>query len=63
MKDTWVHYEICMEDEHGLDPLGLHYSDRAEAEAELQAYRTNPDYRTAFIVTVVATRCGSSRDS
>jgi len=62
MNLTWVHYEICMEDEHGLFYFGPHYLDRAEAETKLQTYRTSPDYRTAFIVAVVATRCGASRD-
>lgn len=55
MNTTWVHYEICTEDENGLDPFGLHYSTRREAEADLKIYL--PAHPTAFIITVVKTRC------
>ena len=56
MNTTWVHYEICMEDEHGLDPFGDHYETKAEAEAELKKYL--PQYPTLFMIVVVKTRCG-----
>lgn len=56
MNKTWVHYEICMEDEQGLDPFGEHYETKAKAEAELRKYL--PKYPTLFIITVVKTRCG-----
>lgn len=56
MNKTWVHYEICIEDERGLDPFGLHYSTRREAENELKIVA--PDHPTAFIITVIKTRCG-----
>ena len=55
MNTTWVHYEICTQDEQGLDPFGLHYSTKAEAEAELRLYL--PAYPTAFIIIAVKTRC------
>ncbi|MEQ1562135.1 MAG: hypothetical protein ABL983_14640 [Nitrospira sp.] len=57
MSLAWVHYEICTEDDQGLDPFGLHYSTRGEAEAELRTYL--PCYPGAFIVRVIATRCGA----
>ena len=56
MNTTWVHYEICMEDEDGLAPFDYHYDTKAEAEAELRKYL--PQYPTLFIITVVKTRCG-----
>lgn len=55
MNQTWVHYEICTEDEQGLDPFGLHYSTRREAEDELKRYAH--DHPNAFIIIAVKTRC------
>jgi hypothetical protein len=55
MNRPWIHYEICTEDEQGLYPFGLHYSTKGEAEAELKTYL--PENPTAFIITVVKTRC------
>ncbi|NOS81301.1 MAG: hypothetical protein HOP32_06950 [Nitrospira sp.] len=53
---TWIHYEICTEDDEGLYPFGLHYSTKGEAEAGLKVYR--PAHPSAFIITVVKTRSG-----
>ena len=55
MTRTWIHYEISTENTQGLYPFGLHYSTKGAAEAELKIYL--PENPTAFIITVVKTRC------
>ena len=59
MNRTWIHYEICTEDEQGLYPFGSCYSTKSEAEAELRRYLSA--HPTAFIITVVKTRCDVRR--
>lgn len=56
MTTTWVHFEICTEDDQGLYPFGINYSTKGEAEADLRVYL--PTHPTSFIITVVKTRCG-----